>query len=134
MRRSLATILSSAGIADAGRARRAVLVRVFCALSGNRVIILLGGYDKLRDPSAKRQQREIAAEVAARWAVGEAVARARKASGLTQVQLAQAASIQQAEVSRIERGHSNPTVSTLARIAQTTGSRLELVAMGERSV
>ena len=134
MRRSLATILSSAGIADAGRARRAVLVRVFCALSGNRVIILLGGYDKLRDPSAKRQQCEFAAEVAARRAVGEAVARARKASGLTQVQLAQAASVQQAEVSRIERGHSNPTVSTLARIAQTTGSRLELVAMGERSV
>ena len=131
MRRSLATILSSAGIADAGRARRAVLVRVFCALSGNRVIILLGGYDKLRDPSAKRQQREIAAEVAARWAVGAAVARASKASGLTQVQLASAASVQQAEVSRIERGHANPTVSTLARIAQATGSRLELVAMGD---
>jgi len=65
VRRSLATILSSAGIADANRARRAVLVRVFCAFSGNKVIILLGGYDKLRDPSAKRQQREIAAARAA---------------------------------------------------------------------
>ncbi len=78
--------------------------------------------------------REFSAEVAARRAVGVAVARARKASGLTQVQLAQAASVQQAEVSRIERGHANPTVSTLARIAQATGSRLELVAMGDRSV
>ena len=71
--------------------------------------------------------REFAAEVAARRAVGEAVARARKASGLTQVQLAQAASVQQAEVSRIERGHANPTVATLARIAAATGSRLDLV-------
>ena len=78
--------------------------------------------------------REFAAEVAARRAVGVAVARARKASGLTQVQLAQAASVQQAEVSRIERGHANPTVSTLARIALATGSRLELVEVGERSV
>lgn len=71
--------------------------------------------------------REFAAEVAARRAVGEAVARARKISGLTQVQLAQAASVQQAEVSRIERGHANPTVATLARIAAATGSRLDLV-------
>jgi transcriptional regulator with XRE-family HTH domain len=45
-----------------------------------------------------------------------------------------AASVQQAEVSRIERGHANPTVSTLARIAAATGSRLDLVVMGERSV
>jgi transcriptional regulator with XRE-family HTH domain len=59
--------------------------------------------------------------------VGEAVARARKAASLTQVQLAQAASVQQAEISRIERGHANPTVTTLARIAAATGSRLELV-------
>ena len=61
VRRSLAAILHSAGIADAGLARRPVLVRVFCAFSGNKVVLLLGGYDKLRDPSVKRQQREIAA-------------------------------------------------------------------------
>ena len=77
---------------------------------------------------------EFRAEVAARREVGAAVARARKASGLTQVQLASAASVQQAEVSRIERGHANPTVSTLARIAAATGSRLALVSTGERSV
>lgn len=71
--------------------------------------------------------REFAGEVAARQAVGEAVARARRAARLTQVQLAQAASVQQAEISRIERGHANPTVTTLARIAAATGSRLDLV-------
>lgn len=72
--------------------------------------------------------REFAADIAARRALGGSVARARKEAGLTQVQLAALASIQQAEISRIERGHANPTVSTLARIAQATGSRLDLVA------
>ena len=78
VRRSLAAILSSAGISGTGRARRAVVVRVFCAFSGNKVVLLLGGYDKLRDPSAKRQQREIHAARAtlAAW---------KRASGLTWV-------------------------------------------------
>jgi len=56
------------------------------------------------------------------------LSRARKQAGLTQVQLAAVASIQQAEISRVERGHANPTVSTLARIAGATGSRLDLVS------
>lgn len=84
-------------------------------------------------PSAGRR-RHVEHGAGAHRAVSAAVARARKASGLSQVQLASAASVQQAEVSRIERGHANPTVSTFLRIAQATGSRLELVAMGERSV
>ena len=70
---------------------------------------------------------EFAAEVAARRALGASVSRARKHAGLTQMQLAAMASIQQAEISRIERGHANPTVSTLARIAHATGSRIDLV-------
>lgn len=45
-----------------GRGR--VLIRVLCAFEGNRVILLLGGYDKLRDPSKRRQQREIRAAAA----------------------------------------------------------------------
>ena len=38
-----------------------ILLRVFVAFHGNRVVLLLDGYDKAGDPSAKRQQREIAA-------------------------------------------------------------------------
>jgi ribosome-binding protein aMBF1 (putative translation factor) len=56
--------------------------------------------------------REFAMEVAARRALGASVLRARRHAGLTQVQLAAVASIQQAEISRIERGLANPTVST----------------------
>lgn len=39
--------------------RERILLRVFCNAHGDRLILLLGGYDKGADPSAKRQQREI---------------------------------------------------------------------------
>lgn len=37
-----------------------ILLRVFCHVHGDRLILLLGGYDKGADPSKRRQQREIA--------------------------------------------------------------------------
>lgn len=37
-----------------------VLLRVFCHAYGAKVVLLLHGYDKGADPSARRQQREIA--------------------------------------------------------------------------
>lgn len=37
-----------------------LLARVFCHAHGRRVILLLGAYDKGRDPSPRRQEREIA--------------------------------------------------------------------------
>ncbi|WP_249010885.1 type II toxin-antitoxin system RelE/ParE family toxin [Conexibacter sp. DBS9H8] len=36
-----------------------ILLRVFCHAHGDRLILLLGGYDKGADPSPRRQQREI---------------------------------------------------------------------------
>jgi phage-related protein len=36
-----------------------ILLRVFCHAHGDRIVLLLGGYDKGTDPSPKRQQREI---------------------------------------------------------------------------
>lgn len=33
--------------------------RVFCHAAGNRVVLLLGGYDKSKDPSKRRQALEI---------------------------------------------------------------------------
>ena len=36
-----------------------VLLRVFCHAYGSKVILLVGGYDKGKDPSPKRQAREI---------------------------------------------------------------------------
>jgi hypothetical protein len=53
------------------------LLRVFCHAHGDRLILLLGGYDKARDPNARRQQREIAV---ARHRLADYHARQRSAS------------------------------------------------------
>ena len=42
-----------------GRPRQPILLRVFVHFHGSRIVLLLGGYDKGRDPSDKRQEREI---------------------------------------------------------------------------
>jgi len=42
------------------RSNRRVLLRIFCTFTGNKVVIFFQGYDKGKDPSARRQQREIA--------------------------------------------------------------------------
>lgn len=62
IRRSLNAILTLAGLdaATIHGADRSVLLRVFCTFHGDRIVLLLHGYDKLRDPSPKRQQKEIA--------------------------------------------------------------------------
>lgn len=38
---------------------RPVLLRVFCTFYGSKIVLLYSGYDKKRDPSIKRQQKEI---------------------------------------------------------------------------
>ena len=43
------------GEADEGR----VLLRVFCHAFGDRIILLVGGYDKAADPGTRRQAKEI---------------------------------------------------------------------------
>ena len=37
-----------------------VLIRVICTFHGDKIVLLSSGYDKKKDPSDKRQQREIA--------------------------------------------------------------------------
>ena len=55
-----------------------------------------------------------------------AVLRARAQKGLSQKQLAALTGIDQADISRIERGLANPSVSTLDRIAAALGGRLSI--------
>ncbi len=45
---------------EVGGKREKVLLRVFVHFYGQKVILLLGGYDKGDDPKERRQQREIA--------------------------------------------------------------------------
>jgi len=48
------------GGSGGGPKRDDILLRVFFAAYGQRIVLLLGGYDKGRDPSTRRQEREIA--------------------------------------------------------------------------
>jgi hypothetical protein len=45
---------------DAAGQREKVLLRVFVHFCGDKAILLLGGYDKGKDPKERRQQREVA--------------------------------------------------------------------------
>lgn len=44
---------------EGGKKHNDVLLRIFCHAYGERIILMLGGYDKGSAPSAKRQDREI---------------------------------------------------------------------------
>lgn len=68
-----------------------------------------------------------ASEVNDRVELGAALAAARRARCLTQPLLSELTGIQQAEISRIERGIGNPTASTLLRLAEALGQRVALV-------
>lgn len=59
--------------------------------------------------------------------LGAALQSARKAQSLTQPKLSVLADVQQAEISRIERGVGNPTATTLFRLTQALGLKLALV-------
>jgi DNA-binding XRE family transcriptional regulator len=63
----------------------------------------------------------------ARFKLGARVLQQRLAAGLTQSQLAAVSGIAQADISRIERGLSNPTAETLHAIAGPLGVTLDLV-------
>ncbi len=56
--RDLAKIAPTAELEDAAEAK--MLLRVFCHAYGDRIVLLLAGYDKGEHPSAGRQSAEIA--------------------------------------------------------------------------
>jgi len=70
---------------------------------------------------------EFAAELNERAELGAVLATVRRARSLTQPALSALTGIQQAEISRIERGVGNPTAATLLRLADALGQKLTLV-------
>lgn len=72
VRHDAATILRERGLpvpANLAASHRDILLRVFCHAHGQKVVLLLGAYDKGGEPSAKRQNTEIrrAKQRLARW-------------------------------------------------------------------
>lgn len=73
------------------------------------------------------------AEFKAEWENGELeyqlmmmVLKARSEQHLTQSQLAERTGIRQSNISRIEKGQAVPSISTLRRIAEGLGKRLQI--------
>ena len=58
--------------------------------------------------------------------VGDMILAARAKANLSQKQLSSLTGIDQSDISKIERGLSNPSVSTLDRIAKALGGKLEI--------
>lgn len=60
IRKSLSAVLRAAGTEHAAPGTDVtVLLRVFCTFHGDKIVLLYHGYNKGKDPSEKRQQREI---------------------------------------------------------------------------
>ncbi|WP_282948319.1 helix-turn-helix domain-containing protein [Cellulomonas endometrii] len=76
---------------------------------------------------ANRTGADLRARLAADERLGQDIAALRRENHLSQAQLAQRASVQQADISRIERGLGNPTRDTLVRLASALGGRLTVV-------
>lgn len=67
-----------------------------------------------------KKEIDIVAELA------ENMIKAREIANITQKQLAEMTGIHQADISRIERGLANPSLSTLKRLAKGMGMELQL--------
>lgn len=70
------------------------------------------------------QYRDSYAELQQEFALARAVIEARKRAGLTQLQLAKKMGTTQPVVARLEAGNARPSLRTLERLAQATGSDL----------
>ena len=77
---------------------------------------------KMKDPAFKAEYDALEPE----FSIIQAMIDARKASGLTQQQLAEKTGIAQADISKLENGSANPSLRTLRRLAAVMGMQLKL--------
>jgi DNA-binding XRE family transcriptional regulator len=83
------------------------------------------------EADAEAEGPEAVAELEAfrlHFSLARQLAERRRERHLTQKQLAHLSGIDQAEISRIERGQANPTTATLGALTRALGVDVELVA------
>ena len=78
--------------------------------------------EQLQDPAFKAEYDALEPE----YAIMQAMIDARKASGLTQKELAERTGISQGDISKMENGSANPSIRTLQRLAAGMGMKLQL--------
>lgn len=77
---------------------------------------------KMKDPAFKAEYDALEPE----FAIMQAMIDARRESGMTQKQLSEKTGINQADISRLERGNANPSLHTLQRLAAGMNMKLKL--------
>ena len=77
---------------------------------------------QLEDPDFRKEWDEMESE----YQIMKAMIAARMETGITQQQLSEKTGINQSNLSRIENGNGNPSVSTLHRIASALGKKLSI--------
>ena len=76
--------------------------------------------EMMKDPEVRNEYDTLEAE----FQLVRAMIKARYDAGLTQKELAAKTGIQQANISRIENGNDNPSISTLYKLAEGMGKKL----------
>lgn len=77
---------------------------------------------QLENPKFKKEWDALEPE----FQVVQAILQGRQEKNLTQKQLAEKTGITQADISRLENGESNPSLSTLKRLAEGLGKKLRV--------
>lgn len=85
---------------------------------------------ELKDPDFKREWEALEPE----FNIIRAMVAARKNSCLTQMQLAKKTGIDQADISRLETGNANPTISLLQRLAEGMDMQLKIEFVPKQQV
>lgn len=76
----------------------------------------------LADPEVRREYDALAPE----FEIALELLRARKRSGLSQIELAQRMNTSQSAIARLESGQTLPSTKTLLRFAEATGSKIQV--------
>jgi transcriptional regulator with XRE-family HTH domain len=77
---------------------------------------------RLKNPQFREEYEQLESD----FVIMQALIDARKKLGLTQQQLAQRTKINQADISKIEKGISNPSLNTLKKLAKGMHMRLQI--------
>ena len=78
--------------------------------------------EQMNDQEFKAEHEALEPE----FSVIQALIDARKATGISQKQLAKLTGIHQADISKLENGSANPSLKTLQRIAAGMGMKLKI--------
>lgn len=76
--------------------------------------------EDLEDPEIRKEMEKLEPE----FAIVKTIIDARVSSGITQEELSRKSGINQANISKLEHGKANPSVSTLQKLAKGLGKRL----------